>query len=61
MTDKWIKTEDGERSTLWIDRQLRFPVRTVEDDETGELRNIKIGPQPASLFQVPAGYKKVNP
>jgi len=51
----------GESGYFWLDPQLRFPVKWQEKDNTGgELRNIQEGPQPASLFQVPAGYTKFD-
>ena len=27
---------------------------------TTEMRNIRVGPQPAALFEVPAGYEKID-
>jgi len=51
----------GESGYFWLDPQLRFPVKWQQKDTTGgELRNIQEGPQPASLFQVPAGYTKFD-
>ena len=51
----------GESGYFWLDPQLRFPVKWQEKDNSGgELRNIQEGPQPASLFQVPAGYTKFD-
>ncbi len=51
---------------VWYSKKLGYPMRmetTLEPPMgamTHSLENIKIGPQPASLFQIPAGYKKVN-
>lgn len=50
----------GESSTVWIDPKLRFPVKWQSKDSEGELRNIQEGSQPASLFEVPAGYTKMD-
>lgn len=53
----------GDVGYFWIDLQLRFPVKWSFDknpNNGGELRNIKEGPQPASLFEVPAGYTKFD-
>ncbi len=51
----------GESGYFWLDPQLRVPVKWQQKDNTGgELRNIQEGPQPASLFQVPAGYTKFD-
>ncbi len=50
----------GESSTVWLDSKVRFPIKWQDKDGGGELRNIQEGPQPASLFQVPAGYTKMD-
>jgi len=39
---------------------LRFPVKWQDKSGGGELRNINVGSQPASLFTVPAGYQKMQ-
>jgi hypothetical protein len=53
----WEYTRDGERETAWIANDLRFPVRVIEADGTqSDFSNIQPGPQPASLFEPPAGY-----
>lgn len=49
----------GETGYVWLDPKLRFPVKWQgKDGSGGELRNIQEGSQPASLFEIPAGYKK---
>jgi hypothetical protein len=50
----------GEAGTVWIDPKLQFPVKWQGKDGGGELRNIQEGSQPASLFEVPAGYTKFD-
>ena len=45
---------------FWLDPKLRFPVKWQGKDGSGEMRNIQEGPQPASLFEVPAGYTKMD-
>ncbi|MGZ4822306.1 MAG: DUF4412 domain-containing protein [Terriglobales bacterium] len=59
--DKWeVKGPDG-NSTLWIDQKLHFPIRSVSSNgHTFDLINVKEGPQPASVFEVPAGYRKMD-
>jgi outer membrane lipoprotein-sorting protein len=44
----------------WMATDINFPVKTeaVDGSWSQEFRNIKDGPQPDSLFEVPAGYKK---
>ncbi len=59
--DKWQFTGPNGDRTVWIDQKLHFPIRTVSS-EGGEMdiTNVKEGSQPASLFQVPAGYMKMD-
>jgi hypothetical protein len=50
------------QSTAWIDPQLNFLMRIrFEDGTVNDLKNIQEGPQPASLFEVPASYRKFDP
>jgi len=53
-------TADGAVSYIWIDTKLRFPVKWQGKNGGGELRNIQVGAQPASLFAVPADYQKMD-
>jgi hypothetical protein len=48
----------GETGDIWLDPKLRFPVKWEGRNGNWELRNIQEGSQPASLFEVPAGYTK---
>lgn len=50
----------GEAGAMWLDSKLRFPVKWDGKNGGGELQNIKEGPQPASLFEIPDGYKKFD-
>jgi len=50
----------GDAATVWIDPKLRFPVKWQDKNGSGELRNIQEGAQPAGLFEIPAGYTKVD-
>ena len=50
----------GDTNTFWIDPKLRFPVKWQGKNNGGELRNIQEGSQPASLFEIPAGYTKMD-
>lgn len=60
-TVKYEGTNDsGETSTVWLDSKLRFPVKWQGKNGGGELQNIKEGSQPASLFEIPAGYTKFD-
>ncbi len=59
--EHWQVThKDGAVSDLWIDDQLHFPIKTVTEGTIWQLKNIKEGPQEASLFQVPSGYRKME-
>lgn len=51
----------GESGSVWLDPKLRFPVKWEgKDGHGGELQNIQEGSQPASLFEIPAGYQKFD-
>jgi len=41
---------------IWIDRDLRLPVKYENKTGTTEMRNIREGGQPGSLFEIPADY-----
>ncbi|HXZ80401.1 MAG TPA: DUF4412 domain-containing protein [Terriglobales bacterium] len=62
--DKWLftsKTEPSKTTTAWIDQKLHFPVRSeTSNGVEWNLANIQEGSQDASLFQVPAGYRKFD-
>lgn len=44
----------------WFADALGLAVRSEFSGITTELRNIQLGPQPANLFELPAGYQKVE-
>jgi hypothetical protein len=50
----------GDVSHFWLDPKLRFPVKWEGKNTAGELRNIQEGAQPASLFEIPAGFTKMD-
>lgn len=56
---EWTNAK-GESGTMWIDRKLRIRVKWQRKDLEGELQNIQEGAQPASLFEIPAGYTKFD-
>ncbi|MBU1196404.1 MAG: DUF4412 domain-containing protein [Proteobacteria bacterium] len=46
---------------IWESDRFDMPLRVqAEEDYTTEIRNIKKGAPPASLFKLPAGYTKVD-
>ena len=53
-----VSLEKGNPSPVWIDVKLHFPVKWQNSVSSGELKNIQEGPQPAPLFEIPAGYVK---
>jgi hypothetical protein len=50
----------SEVSHFWLDPKLRFPVKWQGKNSNGELRNIQEGTQPASLFEIPSGFTKMQ-
>lgn len=50
----------GEKSYVWVDTKLHCVVKTDGAEGSIELRNIQEGPQPANLFEIPAGYTKMD-
>lgn len=50
----------GDKTQVWVDTKLHCVVKTDEGAGGFELRNIQEGPQPASLFEIPAGYTKFD-
>ena len=50
----------GETNAVWLEPKLRFPVKWQGKSGGGELRNIQEGAQPSSLFEIPAGYTKMD-
>ena len=65
--EKWETTmtragQPAATSVQWLDPELAVPVRgKAPDGSTFELRSIRVGAQPADLFNVPAGYQKITP
>jgi hypothetical protein len=46
----------------WLATDIKFPVKTsaVDGSWAQEFKNIKMGPQQDSLFEVPAGFQKMQ-
>lgn len=52
---------DGKHGTMWVDPKLAFPVKWQDDEgNSEEVRNIQEGTQAASLFEIPAGFTKMD-
>lgn len=45
-------------STVWVADALDLPIRLEMMGIVQENRNLKVGPQPAPLFEIPAGFAK---
>lgn len=66
ITDKYrIVYELGSsRQTIltWVITDLDIPIKTVAEDGSWsvEYKDIMVGTQPASLFEIPSGYQKVD-
>jgi hypothetical protein len=56
-----IPSSDREMSG-WVDPNLKFPLKIQKEDGTTALvANMKEGPQPASLFEIPTDFRKFDP
>ncbi|KPK39784.1 MAG: hypothetical protein AMJ78_07920 [Omnitrophica WOR_2 bacterium SM23_29] len=66
ITDKYriVYTMGGIKTTVfqWFASDLGIPVKTASEDGSWstEYKNIRIGSQPDSLFEIPAGYQKFS-
>ena len=59
--DHWEMTDkDGKVANFWIDQKLHFPIKTVSQNSTMLLSNIKEGEPDASLFRIPSGYHRMD-
>lgn len=50
----------GESGTVWLDSDVRFPIKWENKNGSGELQNIQVGSQPSSLFEPPTGYTRMQ-
>ncbi|MEN6375880.1 MAG: DUF4412 domain-containing protein [Smithella sp.] len=58
-----VKTADAVMQVYqWWAKDINFPVKTaaVDGSWTTEYRDINVGGQPDSLFEIPAGFKKMT-
>ena len=65
-TEKWTFVQGGKGQTQkhfrWVDAKLRLPVKEERGGKViMELMNIQEKAQPADLFTIPAGFKKIQP
>jgi len=54
--------KQGKVNTVWLDPKIAFPIKWKDnqDNDGGELQNIKEGSQPSSLFEIPSDYQKMQ-
>jgi hypothetical protein len=57
---KYEVKEGGDTVTTWISEELNYPIKSKGKDWEFELKNIKKGGVADSLFEVPAGYRKME-
>lgn len=64
-TQKYRVTIDGNGENFamlqWVDKETSVPVKSASEDGrwSYEYVNLKVGPQTAELFELPAGYNKM--
>jgi hypothetical protein len=65
VAEKWQVTAGDAKqlftTTIWVDRDLNAVVKSQSSRGTLEFQNLRIGPQPASLFVLPTGYSAQKP
>jgi hypothetical protein len=54
------KSPEGDLTHVWMDSKLNFPIKWDGKNGGGELHNINEASQPASLFEIPSDYKKIE-
>ncbi len=60
---KWAVTSNDPKfgaMTIWVDDKLHVLSRSEDADGKWEMRNIREGAQPDSLFTPPASYRKIS-
>jgi hypothetical protein len=63
-TDKWeITAKLGGQvfnGHVWIDTHFHVPMKSEAEGAESELQNLREGPQPDGLFEIPADYRKMD-
>lgn len=58
---KWeVTSAQSGRLYLWVDPKLDFVIRMQDQEAVTELSRLREGPQPARLFEIPPGYRKMD-
>lgn len=57
-----VTTPENKVVFMWTDAAKKIPVKMAAEDNTFTIlwKNFKAGPQPASLFELPTGYQKME-
>jgi hypothetical protein len=57
-----VMMPDRAPSYGWVDTTIGFPLKwQAADGKVFELKNVQLRAQPASLFSIPSGYRKLDP
>ncbi|MDH5556800.1 MAG: DUF4412 domain-containing protein [Alphaproteobacteria bacterium] len=68
-TEKWSCTgqafvPEGSQAadaTVWYDPKLKFAIKSIDaDGNEFEVKDIKVGAQKSSMYEIPAGYQKFD-
>lgn len=64
-TEKWQATQSRGGKVIteyaWADSEWHIALKWLDSrGEVGQLENVHLGPQPASLFALPTGYRKME-
>ena len=64
-TERWQATQTRGGRTIteyaWVDSELHIAIKwQTADQKTGQLENIRLESQPASLFALPPDYRKIE-
>ena len=58
--NKYELSEDQHKVTYWISVKDNIPVRILSEEMEVNYKNIRTGNVPNKLFEIPAGYRKLN-
>src|SRR3954464_12634979 len=61
-TDKWLfkNKKSGDVMNMWLDKKIMYAIRMISKDMQMDLTDVKEGMPSASLFEIPAGYRKFD-
>lgn len=60
LCDKYVATDKGATTTTWVARKLGLPVKIESGNTVVLFKNINVGKQSASLFELDPGYKVIK-